>query len=238
VTDDAGRRLPGAGTGRQIFLVGNTVRRPPSASSAAVRLLLDFLEAEGFGYSPRYLGTDADGRDVLSYIPGVDGRSVAVTDDLLASAAEVLRAYHETVRGLPVRLDIPVAEFGSPAAAVVCHNDFAPYNTIFDQGRLRGVIDWDQISYAPPIWDVVNAAWSFVPLYTDADCQTLGLGYKFRGRRLARFCAAYGGLAADEVLPALDARLRSMPSPYAQRSRELLRARWTEWNFQLHLSLD
>lgn len=39
-------------------------------------------------------------------------------------------------------------------AKVVCHNDFAPYNTDFRDRRLTGVIDWDMASPDPRVRDL------------------------------------------------------------------------------------
>ena len=54
----------------RVSRVGDTVRRPDRATSASTKALLDHLEGVGFAGAPRYLGTDEDGREVLSYIPG------------------------------------------------------------------------------------------------------------------------------------------------------------------------
>ena len=62
--------------------------------------LLGYLEASKFDAAPRYLGTDGLGRETLSELPGrpclgpeVDG------DELLASAASLIRGYHDLVAG-------------------------------------------------------------------------------------------------------------------------------------------
>jgi hypothetical protein len=49
---------------------GQTVRRPQRATSAEAHALLRQLEEVGFDGAPRFLGTDARGREVLSYITG------------------------------------------------------------------------------------------------------------------------------------------------------------------------
>ncbi|HEY3870232.1 MAG TPA: hypothetical protein VGM10_17840 [Actinocrinis sp.] len=51
-----------------IVRVGQTVRRPPGESAPLVRALLTHLEAVGFEGAPRFLGIDAAGRDVLTFI--------------------------------------------------------------------------------------------------------------------------------------------------------------------------
>src|SRR4051794_31907272 len=54
-----------------VVRVGDTVRRPKSPASAAVHALLRHLERVGFDGAPRLLGTDDEGREVLSFLAGV-----------------------------------------------------------------------------------------------------------------------------------------------------------------------
>jgi hypothetical protein len=53
-----------------VVRVGDTVRRPATASSPFVRDLLLHLEGAGCACVPRHLGQDESVRDILSYIPG------------------------------------------------------------------------------------------------------------------------------------------------------------------------
>ena len=52
---------------------------------------------------------------------------------------------------------------------VICHNDFAPYNLMFEDGRLTGVIDLDLASPGPRVWDMAYTAYRFVPLTDPAN---------------------------------------------------------------------
>ena len=78
---------------------------------------LDHLERAGFGGAPRYLGRDARGRDVLTYLAGqVAGdppEPWATADDLLASVAELLRRLHEASAGY-----LAGAGFATPSGGV------------------------------------------------------------------------------------------------------------------------
>ena len=53
-----------------VVRVGETVRRVPGPWSPAVHRLLDHLAARGVDGAPRFLGLDAQGREILSYITG------------------------------------------------------------------------------------------------------------------------------------------------------------------------
>lgn len=59
--------------GRQtggVVRVGETVRRPHHARSDYVHAVLEHLASVGFDGAPRLLGTDEQGREVLSYLAG------------------------------------------------------------------------------------------------------------------------------------------------------------------------
>ncbi|MGI5224335.1 hypothetical protein [Actinoallomurus sp. CA-142502] len=58
---------------RRVVRLGDTVRRPTHPWTPAVHALLGHLEQVGFPYSPRLLGTDEEGREVLTYLDGESG---------------------------------------------------------------------------------------------------------------------------------------------------------------------
>src|SRR5712691_7802212 len=91
----SGRLTPG------IVRVGDTVRRPPKGNTAFVHELLLFLESQGFGFAPRFLGMDEQGRDIFSYLEGQTrpGSGSGLSDDLLVQAAQVIRRYHDLTAG-------------------------------------------------------------------------------------------------------------------------------------------
>jgi hypothetical protein len=75
---------------RRVIRIGDTVRRPVHPWSAAIHELLLYLESAGFPYSPRFLGIDDEGREVLSYLPGESGAdawSKVVADEGLVAMA-------------------------------------------------------------------------------------------------------------------------------------------------------
>jgi aminoglycoside phosphotransferase (APT) family kinase protein len=133
--------LPG-GFVNAVARAGDTVRRPPPANAAFVHALLRHLEGHGWPGAPRYLGTDAEGREVLSFVDGhvawEDGQPPEVgADESLAAVARLVRQLHDLTAGSPL----------AGTAEVVCHNDLSPKNTVYrDTGQgLRPVafIDWD-----------------------------------------------------------------------------------------------
>lgn len=83
--------LPG-GAVSTVVRVGNTVRRPPAAPF--VHRLLAFFQQAGWDGAPRFLGFDAHGREILSFVPG----HVAWQPDQPAEVtgeASLVRAFHD-----------------------------------------------------------------------------------------------------------------------------------------------
>lgn len=98
--------LPG-GFVNAVTRVGDTVRRPPSPNAGFVHDLLDHLERHGWTGAPRYLGTDADGREILSFLEGhvawEDRQPAEVSsDESLAEVARLARQLHDLTAGTPL----------------------------------------------------------------------------------------------------------------------------------------
>lgn len=175
------------------------MRRPVHPWTPAVHALLRKLERAGFRESPRALGFDARGREILSFLPGEVGNypltSAMASDAALIDAARLLRRYHEAATIESGWEDMPW-RFRHPDRArweVVCHGDFAPYNLVYDADRPTGIIDFDVAGLGPRLWDIAYAVYRFVPLANDPACQVFGFGAQpDRERRLALFLDAYG----------------------------------------------
>jgi hypothetical protein len=181
--------------------VGSTVRRPTGPWTPAVHSLLHFLEASGFEEAPRAIGVDDRGREILSFVDGDtvgDGEvwpSWTRSDETLVQAAQLLRRYHHVVAGFrPERGAIwRFASDGPRAGQIVCHNDVAPYNVVWRDGRIVGLIDWDVAGPGVPTSDLAFAAWAWVPLHDPSLLADHGWGRPpDAGARLRLLCDAYG----------------------------------------------
>jgi hypothetical protein len=81
------------------------VRRTAGPHSPLVHALLTHLESVGFEGAPRFLGIDGSGREVLSYIDGIDGevagrpRPWIADETRLASIGRLVRAYDDAPGG-------------------------------------------------------------------------------------------------------------------------------------------
>jgi hypothetical protein len=186
-----------------VVRVGGTVRRPRGPHSPAVAAYLAHLERAGFDGAPRFLGVDASGRDVLSYVEGeIAGRPLhrwAVDEDVLAGIARLQRRLHECSAGfvLPagVRWNAPERIAGVPppydVADVIGHNDLTPENLIFVDHRPAGVIDFDLAGPSTRVLDVVTTLLWWAPLRAPDD-RDPALRDADAGRRIRAFADAYG----------------------------------------------
>jgi Phosphotransferase enzyme family len=180
--------------------VGDTVRRATGPWTPAVHALLRHLETLGFDGSSRALGFDDKGREILTYIEGEAGSMMPQpaymwTDDALVAAARLARRYHDAIEGFVPPPDARWrAQVGAPDDdGIICHNDLAPWNTIFLDAEPYALIDWDFAAPGSRLWDVAYAVWRWVPVYPDWKCRIVGADEATDfGRRARLFCDAYG----------------------------------------------
>jgi hypothetical protein len=165
--------LPGGNVGG-VVRVGETVRRPTGPWTPAVHALLAHVATRGLDGVPRVLGTDAAGREILTYLEGVVIELEHVTDGQLRSAAAWLRRYHTAVSDFrPGRLRWRFEHRDLRPGEIVCHHDATAYNMLAGAGERRddvvGVIDWDVAGPGVPLDDLAMLAWSGVPFYREVD---------------------------------------------------------------------
>jgi hypothetical protein len=194
--------------------------------SSAVHALLRHLEAQGFEGAPRFLGIDQQGREVLTFIEGEMGHyplpGYMWSDEALVAVAGLLRRYHEAQAGF-VAPEGAIWQFTYPdvnAHEIICHNDVAPYNMVYQDGRPYALIDFDEAGPGPRVWDVAYTAYRFVPLVHAHDAAIAQLGLTDPGRqarRLRLFCDAYQ-VATSEVLAMVGPRLQAMCRTLVERA--------------------
>ncbi|MFJ8045804.1 phosphotransferase enzyme family protein [Kitasatospora sp. NPDC096147] len=180
---------------------GDTIRRPWRSWTPAVHGLLRQLERAGLTGVPRVLGgSAASGEEVLSLLPGEVGLgrwpSALRSDHGVTALGRWLRRYHEAVR-----------DFRPPADALWCdpdahwrpgliirHGDLTPWNTVWADDHLAGVIDWDLAIPGTPLQDLAQLAWYAVPLRYPERQLRAGFGPSGAplARRLHLLCTAYG----------------------------------------------
>jgi hypothetical protein len=178
-----------------VVRVGHTVRRQAGPWTPAVHGLLRHLRAHGFRQAPEPLGIDPQGREILTLLPGRVATyplpAFVWSDDTLVAVARLLAAYHHATVGFVPPAGAVWQWPAHQPAEVLCHNDVAPYNLLFQDGRPCGVIDFDTASPGPRVWDLAYAAYRFVPLTDPANPDAPYPGLDQQVRRLARMCQAY-----------------------------------------------
>jgi Phosphotransferase enzyme family len=172
-----------------VLRIGDTVRRPARPNSVFVRELLAHLDKAGFEAAPRYLGCDAEGRDIFSFLPGDVPRDLdpAIDDGVLAAAARLIRRYHDATA------DSEIAR----SSEVVRHGDLSPCNFVFQEGQPVGIIDFDAAAPGGRLHDLGYAIFLWLNLGTD------GPRLDEQARRIDLFCRAYGTAASREVVEAI-----------------------------------
>ena len=182
----------------RVVRVGDTVRRPGGAFTPTHHALLAHLQLRHFPAS-RPLGVDAEGREILSYLPGVCSSwpwpKALLADDGARQVGAMLAAYHAAV-----------ADFTPPAPAIwrhgpqdlepgeiVLHGDFAPHNLIWTGDRLTGVIDFELARPGLPLEDAAYAVIRVAQLRPDDMAARAGFAAPpRRRRRLEAFAEGYG----------------------------------------------
>lgn len=208
--------LKGGNTTSGVVRIGETVRRPVKPTSRIVHRLLVHLENAGFGASPRFLGLDDKGREILSFIEG----TTAFPDDLwtsreqIVAATAMLRRYHDLTQGFDGFTSSDWA-FSYPDKSrheVICHNDYAPYNTVFRAGQPAGIIDFDLAGPGPRMRDLAYLAYWMVPLsFASGDMFTLTQTQRAAGfPRLRLVCATYGVEQYSQLLSMVSEVLHDM----------------------------
>jgi hypothetical protein len=195
-----------------VVRVGDTVRRTAGPWTPQVHRLLAHLRAKGLVETPAALGFDEQGREVLTFLPGVVGHEPLPelrTDALLQAAARLLRRIHDATTDVASLWPDGWQALTRHPVEVICHGDFAPYNCVFDGGRLVGVIDFDHAHPGSRAWDLAYAIYRFAPLMDPSNADSAGVPAE-QCRRARLFCDAYGLLDRTPMVPAIEARVAYM----------------------------
>lgn len=193
---DGDEELLTGGFSNVVTRQGNTIRRNVGPWTASVHVLLRHLRSAGFDLAPEPLGIDQRGREVLGLIEGQVAwwpwPEALRRDDGLRAVASMLN----DLRGAISTFDEPADAIwhGGPRTSkdhVIRHGDLAPWNTLWADGRLVGLIDWDTAEPAPAGWDAAQGAWYFVPLRPLDGYRTEGVPMDFIEvtHRLEVWCA-------------------------------------------------
>ncbi|MBB5911630.1 hypothetical protein BJY24_000497 [Nocardia transvalensis] len=166
--------LPGGFVNR-VVRVGDTVRRDVGHNSDFAHRLLRRFEQRGWSGTPRYLGMDSQGREVLTYLDDIAGQPDS-TDQSLVAVARAVREFHDLTAGTPLAAD----------QDVVCHNDLSPKNTVYRPGGSVAFLDWDLAAPGARIHDIAHMCWQYLNLGPSVADVTVA------ANRMRLMCDAYG----------------------------------------------
>jgi len=193
--------------------VGDTVRRGVGPWTARVHQLLAHLRAKGILEVPAPLGFDEQGREILTYIPGLVGNDPIPeslrADSVLIAAARLLRRMHDATQDVAQIWQDGWQAPTRPPVEVICHGDFAPYNCVFEQDKLVGVIDFDNAHPGNRQWDLAYALYRFAPLTDPSNPDGYGTT-STQCRRVRLFCDEYGLQDRSTILQSIKLRLAYM----------------------------
>jgi hypothetical protein len=210
------------GNMNSVTRVGETVHRRAGLWTPTIHRYLGHLDSAGISWVPRALAIDGD-TEVLSFVEG----DVPIyplpdwvwSDEALIDAARHLRMLHDASVGFDPGAAIWQLPIHEPIE-VICHNDFAPHNLAFADGRIVGVIDFDTSSPGPRMWDLAYLATRMVPLTADHPDGSPGEDQSHR--RIQLMLDAYAAAAAwTEVVRVAVIRLRDLAQFSVAKAEEL-----------------
>lgn len=154
------QRLEGGNASGDVVKVGNTVRKPWTASTPSVHGYMRFLLESGID-TPAVMGRDDDGRQVLEYLPGRLALDIGrLSHDQLSRVGELVRSIHDASASFtPPLSSVWSTAISAPGDELVCHNDLAPWNLII--GERWAFIDWDASAPSTRLWDLAYSAQTF-----------------------------------------------------------------------------
>lgn len=192
---------------------GDQVLREAGPWTPTIQRLLAHLREQGLDWVPEPHGWTKDGREALTYlrgkVPTYPLPEWVYSDVVLRRAAKWLRRMHDATEGYT---DAEAHWRTAPhqPVEVICHNDFAPYNMVFRDQELVGVIDWDFAAPGPRLWDLAYLAYRAVPLMRpgNPDAPTSSIDLRARLELLLR---SYGSDATvPELLAVIVQRLEEL----------------------------
>ncbi|GAE93636.1 trifolitoxin immunity domain protein [Gracilibacillus boraciitolerans JCM 21714] len=214
-----------------VYRVGDTVRRELKPESDNIHKLLKHLEKKGFRYAPRFLGIDDKEREILSFLEGESGAETKMymwSDDALKQIAKMLRSYHDAVSDFSFEDSWqPIDNTPPKQHEVLCHNDFAMYNIIFNKEKPVGIIDFDVAGPGPRLWDIAYTIYTCVPLSRLYFSETNKVTYNSTlhhaekmNRKINLFFSSYGQVMKEDFLDIVILRLEGLCKTITRKANE------------------
>ena len=184
---ETGEQALAKGSINEVERSGSWVLRPAGPHSPFVQELLAALADAGCGWAPRPGGLADDGRERVSFVPGLaDWELAARGGDPYAE-----RAVLTALRWVRRLHDLTVG----PGGLVTCHGDLGVHNLIYtEDGGAAGLIDFDLAARGTRVDDLATAVKELARLGADGPASE-------QVTAAVELLAAYGWDAVD--VPAL-----------------------------------
>lgn len=205
-------------------LRGGLVYKEATIASDTIHALIRHVRAKGITWVPESFGVNDDGKHVWEYIEGeaVHDRPDWLWDErILLKIARRLRLWHDATSDF-VQANAKWLLENNEDHEVICHNDFAPYNCVFQDGDFAGLIDFDVCSPGSRLWDIAYTVYRFVPVQPPENEGLYGESSPFARveiiKRLELFLVAYSGhnrtllYDVSDVLQVVTRRLSALAS--------------------------
>ena len=116
--------------------------------------MLAHFERNGFDGAPRFLGVDARGREILTFIDGFapPHNGFRLPEQGVRAGARLLRCVHDLTEGTTF----------AQGGEVACHPNLSQPNFIFRDLRPVAIIDWDGTRPGTRLENVAAFLWAFV----------------------------------------------------------------------------
>lgn len=143
----------------------NRVYRVATEATPTIQRLLHHVRSKGLAWVPEPFGIEGD-REVLSFVPGEVPHEMPAwiwSEDTLSDIARRIRQWYDAT--VDFDSDGSVWNFTADGGTeVICHNDFAPYNCVFNGEQFSGLIDFDLCAPGSRLWDLAYTVYRFVPV--------------------------------------------------------------------------
>lgn len=180
---------------------GDIVLKSSGPWAPSVLALLRHLEDVGFAGSPRVVGDGyaADGRMMVSFVPGESPHPRAWADDEIGGVGVLLRDLHDATFSFGAPADaqwqttwLHEAAHGS-GDMVVGHGDAAPWNIVGRHGSAEALVDWECAGPIDRLTELAYAVWLNAQLHDDDIAERQGLpDAATRARQAHAILDAYG----------------------------------------------
>lgn len=169
-----------AGSVNKVRRIGNTIHRPSYPWTETVNDFLMHLHRKGLPEIGVPLGVHTNGKSVYTYLPGKAAlrpwsailkraKGLELLSDFLLRYQEAQRDYK-----LPQNITWYVPEDCLQSGSIIRHGDFGPWNTLWQDQKLSGVIDWDFAEPGTALQDFAQLAWYTIPLRGESGWKEAG----------------------------------------------------------------